>query len=324
MTDLDALQAVLGPGARPVRHALTGEAGIALPPFADHHVHLHLIDPGPLAAGGIAAVVDLGGDPDALAGRRVGTPRVAYSGAFLTAPGGYPSGRAWAPDAVVHAVTSPSASPGVAGGARTAVDEMADAGASLIKVVLHAAGPALADDVLGAILDAARLRGLPVVAHAEGRGMAQRAVRAGVDVLAHVPFSEHLHGETIAAAVADGMAWISTLAIHAGSPDAAVARTNLERFAAAGGRVLYGTDLGNTQAGPQRAGVSAAELTALQDAGIRGPELVRTLTDGWPAGAVPGLATFVPGGLPDDEFALPALLAASRVVPVEELLDTTR
>jgi imidazolonepropionase-like amidohydrolase len=201
---------------------------------------------------------------------------------------------------------------------------MADAGASVIKVVLHSGGPALADDVLAAILDAARLRRLPVIAHAEGAGMAQRAVRAGVDVLAHVPFSEHLHGETIAAAVADGMAWISTLAIHAGSPDAAVARTNLERFAAAGGRVLYGTDLGNTQAGPQPMGVSAAELSALQDAGIRGPELVRTLTDGWPGLSVAGLATFVPGTLPDDELALPGLLAASRVVPAEELLDIAR
>ena len=336
MTDLDALQAVLGPGARPVRHALTGERGIALPPFTDHHVHLHLIDARRLATGGIAAVVDLGGDPDALARRGTGIPRVAYAGAFLTAADGYPSGRAWAPDAAVRAVASASAAPGMAGGARTSVDEMADAGASLVKVVLHAGGPELSDEVLAAIVDAARLRGLPVVAHAEGAGMAQRAVRAGVDTLAHVPFSEHLHGETIAAAVADGMAWISTLAIHVGSPDAAVARANLRRFAAAGGRVLYGTDLGNTQAGPQPTGVSAAELSALQDAGICGTALVQTLTDPWPrdaAGTGPGgaagshdagLATFVPGELPADERRLPVFLAASRVVPTEELLGDSQ
>jgi hypothetical protein len=217
MTDLDALQAVLGPGARPARHALTGETGIALSPFVDHHVHLHLIEPGDLPRGGIAAVVDLGGDPDRLARHERGIPVIVYAGAFLTAPGGYPVGRGWAPDTVVREVSSPSGVPGAPGGARTAVDEMADAGASLVKVVLHGGGPTLTDAVLSAIIDAARVRELPVVVHAEGAGMAQQAVRAGADALAHVPFTELLHGETIAAAVADGMRWVSTLAIQTGS-----------------------------------------------------------------------------------------------------------
>lgn len=321
MIDRDALQAVLGPGAQPVRHALSGQAGIALPPFVDHHVHLHLIDPTELRRGGIAAVVDLGGDPDRLARRDPGIPEVAYAGAFLTAPGGYPVGRDWAPRTVVREVSSPSPVPGAPGGARTAVDEMADAGASVVKVVLHAGGPTLSDELLSAIVEAARMRGVPVVAHAEGAGMAQQAVRHGVDVLAHVPFTEHLHGETVAAAVADGMQWVSTLAIHAGSDAAAVARANLERFAASGGRVLYGTDLGNDQAGPQVIGVSAAELEALQDAGIRGPELVRTLTHAWPRPVASGVASFVAGEPPADELALPAWLATARVLPAEELVD---
>ncbi|KHK97210.1 hypothetical protein LK09_13240 [Microbacterium mangrovi] len=320
MSDLDALQAWLGPGARPARHALTGQVGVALPPFVDHHVHLHLFDPAKLAEHGIAGVLDLGGDPDALARRECGIPEVAYAGALLTARGGYPVGRAWAPDAVVREVASSSAAPGAPGGARTAVDEMADAGASFVKVVLHAGAPTLSDDTLSAIIEAARTRGLPVVAHAEGAGMAQQAVRHGVDALAHVPFTEHLHGETIAAAVADGMLWMSTLAIHAGSEAAAVARSNLERFAASGGRVLYGTDLGNDQAGPQAVGVSVAELSALQDAGIRGPELVRTLTDAWPRGVVAGLASFVAGAPPAEEHALPEWLASARVLPAEELV----
>jgi hypothetical protein len=67
-------------------------------------------------------------------------------------------------------------------------------------------------------------------------------------------------------------------------------------------------------------GVSAAELSALQDAGIRGPELVRTLTDPWPGVPAAGLATFVPGHAPADERDLPAVLAGARVVPAEELL----
>src|SRR5918993_4103994 len=128
------LQRVLGPDARPCRRALTGEAGVALPPLHDHHVHLHLVDERLLGPSGIAGVLDLGGDPIALAQRpRAGMPRVAYAGAFLTAVGGYPVGRSWAPAAIVREVSDPSLHPGVHGGAATAVDEQAAFGASVIK-----------------------------------------------------------------------------------------------------------------------------------------------------------------------------------------------
>ena len=89
-----AIRELLGADAAPGRRAITGEHGVVLPAFTDHHVHLHLIDEHDLAPHGIAAVVDLGGDPIALARRpHEGFPRVAYAGAFLTAPGGYPVGR---------------------------------------------------------------------------------------------------------------------------------------------------------------------------------------------------------------------------------------
>ena len=72
----------------PVRRALTGESGTMLPAFVDHHVHLHLVDASGLPRRGIAAVVDLGGDPIALARRGEGLPHVRYAGAFLTVAGG--------------------------------------------------------------------------------------------------------------------------------------------------------------------------------------------------------------------------------------------
>ena len=108
-------------------------------------MHLHLIDERQLAPHGIAAAVDLGGDPVALARRPSdGFPRIAYAGAFLTAPGGYPVGRSWAPAEIAHEVTDASTHPGVPGGAATAVDEQAAFGASVIKVALNrAAGPVL-------------------------------------------------------------------------------------------------------------------------------------------------------------------------------------
>lgn len=310
---------LLGPGARHARRALTGQHGVTLPPFVDHHVHLHLIDEHALAANGVAAVLDLGGDPAALARRpRGGMPHTAHAGAFLTSPGGYPAGRDWAPAVTVREVSSPSSHPGVAGGAATAVDEQAACGASVIKVVLHAGPPdALDRDALDAVVAAARARGLPVVAHVEGEGMTRLALDAGVDALAHAPFGEWLHGADIARAVASGQRWISTLAIHDGV-DRERAAVNLATFARAGGRVLYGTDLGN---GERPAGVDAAELAALDAAGVRGADLVASLTQPWLAALeVHGVATFVPGAPPATLDDVPAWLAGATVVPVEELV----
>ena len=39
-----AVRALLGPRVALGRRALTGEHGVSLPPFIDHHVHLHLIE----------------------------------------------------------------------------------------------------------------------------------------------------------------------------------------------------------------------------------------------------------------------------------------
>lgn len=303
--------------ARPVRRALTTEAGTALPAFVDHHVHLHLIDPTALAARGIAGVVDLGGDPVALARRAAGLPRTAYAGAFLTAPGGYPQGRSWAPDATVRIVTDASRHPGFDGGAQTAVDAQADAGAAVIKVALHAdAGPVVSDDVLAAIVAAAGDRGLPVVAHAQGSGQVERAIAFGVAALAHTPFDAPVSRRTLSRAVAAGQIWISTLDIHRGAARAQ-AIANLRAFAARGGRVLYGTDLGN---GPLPVAVNRRELRALHDAGVRGDALVAALTDPWPhVGPNSAVSTFVPGPAPTDPDDVPTWLSRGTVVATEEL-----
>ncbi|MDR6689969.1 imidazolonepropionase-like amidohydrolase [Microbacterium sp. 1154] len=303
--------------AWPVRRALTVEAGSALPAFVDHHVHLHLIDSGSLARRGIAAVVDLGGDPAALARRPEGLPRIAFAGAFLTVPGGYPDGRSWAPRSVVRFVTDASRHPGVHGGARTAVDEQADAGASVIKVALHAdAGPVLTDAALAAVVASATERGLPVVAHAQGPGQVDRAIAAGVSVLAHTPFDAPVSRRTLARAVASGQAWISTLDIHRGA-DRERAVANLRAFAARGGRVLYGTDLGN---GSLPLGVNRRELLALIEADVRGDALVAALTDPWPRTApIDAVSTFVAGDTPTDDDELATWLSHATVVPTEEL-----
>ncbi|MCC2033004.1 amidohydrolase family protein [Microbacterium allomyrinae] len=316
-----ALRALLGPDAALCRRAITGEQGVSLPPFIDHHVHLHLIDEGPLAAGGIAGVVDLGGDPVALAQRdHHGIPRVAYAGAFLTAVGGYPVGRSWAPAEIAREISNASTHPGVPGGAATAVDEQASFGASVIKVSLNRVdGPVFDPDTLAAVVSSARERGLPVVAHVEGEGMAQLALDAGIDALAHTPFTEAVGRKLTAHAVTAGQVWVSTLAIHGAGDEASEnARINLAGFAAAGGRVLYGTDLGN---GDQPVGVHPAEVAALHRAGVRGPALIVAMTDPWPSSVAPtGVCTFVAGPAPTTLDEVAAWLAGACVVPAEELI----
>ncbi|MHC3000563.1 amidohydrolase family protein [Microbacterium sp. HJ5] len=315
-----ALRALLGASAAPSRRAISGESGVTLPPLIDHHVHLHLIDERALPGGGIAGVVDLGGDPVGLARRPVdGMPRVSYAGAFLTAPGGYPSGRPWAPDEIVRIATDPSDHPGVPGGAATAVGEQASFGASVIKVALNAAaGPVFDPAMLDAIVSAARGHGLPVVAHVEGERMTRLALDAGVDALAHTPFTEALDDDLIGRAAAAGQTWISTLGIHQGDRAAtANALANLEAFVAAGGTVLYGTDLGN---GDRRVGVLVDELRALDRAGVRGEALVRALCDPWPAAAAAGVSTFVPGPPPAALDDVAEWLGRATVVPSEELI----
>ncbi|MEZ3160285.1 hypothetical protein AB1K54_06995 [Microbacterium sp. BWT-B31] len=318
-----ALRELLGPDAAVCHRSITRERGVSLPPLVDHHVHVHLIDDHALAGAGIAGIVDLGGDPVELARRPArGIPRAAYAGAFLTAPGGYPVGRPWAPPSISREVTSASLGVGVPGGARTAVDEQAEFGASVIKISLHRSeGRVLDDETLAAVVAAARGRGLPVVAHVEGDGMTRRAIDAGVDALAHVPFSERLDDGLVERAAALGQRWLSTLRIH-DDRAAEIAQHNLERFIAAGGRVLYGTDLGN---GDEPPGIGARELTLLDQAGLRGPRLVQTLTDPWPfADRIDGVLTFVPGPPPTSVDDVPGWLVGATVVPTEELVHDER
>ena len=191
---------------------------------------------------------------------------VDFAGAFLTAPGGYPSDRDWAPEGSFREISD-------ADSAAAAVAEMADAGASCIKVTSNStAGPVLPDDLFRAIVGLAADRALPVVAHAEGRGQAARAVRLGAARLAHAPFTEHLDDDEIARQAASA-SWISTLAIH-DDPARAIAIDNVRRFRAAGGTVLYGTDLGN---GPMPVDLNPREIAALREAGLDDAALLTAL-----------------------------------------------
>jgi hypothetical protein len=252
--------------------------GTLLPGLVDAHVHSALVDLGTVRAGGIGSVWDLGGVPSAvqdLAARATRPdaqlPRIRYAGPFLIAPGGYPSDRAWAPAGSWREIVS-------AADAGAAVAEARSAGASLIKVTAHTGGPLLPPDTLRALVTAAHASGLEVVMHAEGAGTVASALAAGVDILAHTPWTERLDDPLLRACAAR-MRWISTLDIHGwGEPDPAweIAVGNLRGFIGYGGKVHYGTDLGN---GPLPAGVNAREIGSLLAAGLDPHGVLSAMTD---------------------------------------------
>ena len=311
--------------------------GTLLPGLIDAHVHSGLVDLPTVRAGGIAGVWDLGsaparvadlarrgagqsdaardqaadparrgaGQPDAAAdrvtdpGRRgVTFPRVRYAGPFLIAPGGYPSDRSWAEPGSWRTVDS-------ADEAEAAVGAAHAAGATLIKATMHAGGPLLRRFTLTAIADAAHDLGLPLVVHCEGPGTVATAHEAGADLLAHTPWTETLD-RGLVRACAERMSWISTLDIHGWgtpTPESVTAVGNLRRFLEYGGRVRYGTDLGN---GPLPPGVNPREIRLLQTAGLTPNDILGAMTG--------DDVTWIPGGLDLDPARFADSLATARVL----------
>lgn len=240
--------------------------GLVTGRFTDHHVHLQLVDPAGLPDSRLGRVVDLGADLDVIRATRPEGVLVEYAGPFLTAVGGYPSDREWAPPGAVREVAD-------AEDAASVIAVLAATGAHWVKVVGNSeAGPVLDDDLFRVVVREAERHGLPVVAHAEGPGQAQRVGRLGAARLAHAPFTERLTDDEIAEQAAS-VSWVSTMAIHVGDQYQHVV-DNVRRFAAAGGTLVYGSDMGN---GPTPVDLRDAEVAALREAGVDGLDLLRML-----------------------------------------------
>jgi len=129
-----------------------------------------------------------------------------------------------------------------------------------------------------AACETAHERGLTVVAHVQGEGTTERALGAGVDELAHTPWTERLSDGVVAGLVRGGVRIVSTLDIHSYgriTPDLRRAVDNLFRFHGAGGTVLYGTDLGN---GPIPPGIDVREAQHLAAARLEVEEILTAMT----------------------------------------------
>jgi imidazolonepropionase-like amidohydrolase len=250
--------------------------GFLMPAIADRHVHVRLADPGAVLLGGVAAVRDLAWPADeifALADASelpsFNGPLIRAAGPMLTGRGGYPTKASWAPPGTGLELDGPEHTARV-------VNELASRGAGVIKVSLNAeAGPTPSDAELTALVESAHGRGLPVAAHVQGVGQAERAVGAGLDEFAHAPWTERL-SEQLLEAAARTMRVVSTLDILSFgdvTPELRTACDNLVRFRAAGGQVVYGTDLGNGAIPP---GIDVREALLLHEAVRMSPEEVLT------------------------------------------------
>ena len=247
-----------------------------IPGFIDAHVHIGFYPPQEVLAGGVTTVRDLAWPPELIfplveRSRSDGFdgPTIHAAGPMITVPGGYPETAGWAPPGTGAPITT-------AEEARSAVAAAHESGASVIKVALNPpAGPTLSLDLLEQVVAAAHERGLKVTAHIYGLDELRKAIAAGVDELAHMLMGPEVIPEATLRQIVDrDMAVVPTLSVRYG-PDRRTAIENLRRFLALGGRVVYGTDLGNAGPAP---GIDSREVSAMAKAGMSNRDIIRSAT----------------------------------------------
>ncbi len=205
---------------------------------------------------GFAFVVDLGSDIDTTSALRdrirrgqVRGPVIRTAGSPFVARDGQP---AYVPVSLPQLVDVPSA--------RRAVSAELDAGADLVKlmtasVVEHPPAPVMPLEIVRAVVAVAHARDALVVAHPTNHAGVEVARAGGVDILAHTaPAGGPWSSADARALVAANIALVPTLALwrlEIEEHDAALADRyeqgalqQVRTFAAAGGELLFGTDVG--------------------------------------------------------------------------------
>ena len=228
------------------------------PAFIDSHVHLAYLPEGStLADRGIAGAVDMAA-PESFLSSSHAPLSVMASGPMVTAVGGYPT-QSWGRNGYGAECADQAA-------AVAMVDHLVDQGARLIKLpIIGTAGDGQLDAAtLAAATAEAHARGVRVTSHALGDDEASRAAQAGVDVLAHTPTG------SLSASTVEAWADRTVVTTLVAFGNSSATQANLSALLAAGTRVLYGTDFGNSQ----EAGINATELQGMLDAGMDGSAIL--------------------------------------------------
>ncbi|MEE2565963.1 metal-dependent hydrolase family protein [Hyphobacterium marinum] len=252
---------------------------------------------------GFTSVQDVGGELEAIVALRdavrdgdVIGPRMRVSGPAVTPTGGHGDANGYNQD-ILHLIGSESACNGPAD-CRRAVRELIRARVDLIKIT--ATGGVLSqtaagteqqffDDELESIMEAARMMGRYVTAHAHGVGGINSAIRAGVHSIEH---GSYLDDESIRLFRDNGVYLVPTLL--AGATVAEIAETanwmtpevrqksievgpqmlDMARRAHTGGvQIAFGTD-----SGVSRHGDNAREFPLLVEAGLTPMEAIVSAT----------------------------------------------
>jgi imidazolonepropionase-like amidohydrolase len=277
---------------------IDGEGGVLLPGLIDAHVHLKDRDTlGRLAVAGVTTALDMACGPPALvdslrgvAGltdiRSAGTPAIAPGSLHARFP-------------VIGARGAISGADQAAGFVAARVAE----GSDYIKIVVGSPGADHDQATLDALTAAAREHGRLSVAHAASYHAAEKAQRAQVSVLTHVPLDRALDEAAAASARADDRILIPTLVMMAGLARVAVrpgmdygaARASVTVMYRAGVPILAGTDAHDTGANDTGANDTGAndiagpaavphgsslhhELELLVDAGLTTVDALRAAT----------------------------------------------
>lgn len=227
-------------GADPVgAEALDCAGATLLPGLFDAHVHLLTPDDlTGLAAHGVTTALDMACWPrervDSFRGR---VPDIRSAGVPAIGPGG---NHAKMPGMPAEAVlTAP-------GQAADFVARRVAEGADYVKVVVE--GDLLAQDTINAVVASAKAHGKLTVAHASSVDAYRRAVRAGADVLTHVPRDGVLDAETTTRMAEQGQVAVPTLTMMAalttkiGADGYTFSRDSVTVLYAAGVPILAGTD----------------------------------------------------------------------------------
>ncbi len=191
--------------------------------------------------------------------------RLVSGGWMISAPGGY----GWL------YVSSPEE------GRQTVLDEL-DEGADLIKIAAEDGYgsatnlPLMSFDELTAMVAAAHERGVPVSAHITESEFMQTVVDAGVDDVAHVPWS-YAPEALLQQMIVEDVYLVTTLTVMEAYGSLAGAQSNLGRFASAGGRVAMGNDYTDI---PQNGfdhfelGMPMHEITRMAGAGMSNAQII--------------------------------------------------
>ncbi|WP_439380833.1 amidohydrolase family protein [Amycolatopsis lexingtonensis] len=267
-------------GADPAGAEVVDCAGATLlPGLIDAHVHLRTPDDlTALAASGITTALDMACWPreqvDSFRGR---VPDIRSAGLPAIGPGG---NHAKMPGMPAEAIlTAP-------GQAAEFVARRVAEGSDYVKVVIE--GDLLGQVTIDAVVAEAKAHGKRTVAHASSVDAYRRAVRAGADVVTHVPRDGVLDAETAARMAERGQVAVPTLTMMAalttklGAEGYEFSRDSVAVLHAAGVPILAGTDAFSAPMLPFPVVPGASlheELGLLAGAGLSEVDVLRAATE---------------------------------------------